>query len=86
MGKKGHKWGTWTAAASHISEGGQAWVYLVVDQSRYRAGEFVLKALKNPKRKGRFHREVALLRALRPSEHVVPIVATVEMMRRTSGM
>jgi serine/threonine protein kinase len=74
MGKRARKWGTWTAAASHISEGGQARVYLVVDQSCHRKGEFVLKVLKNPKRKGRFQREVALLRTLHHSEHIVPVV------------
>ena len=74
MSKKSRRWGTWTADASHIDKGGQGLVYLVVDSARERTGKYVLKKLKDPKRRERFVRDVDSLRKLASSEYIVPIV------------
>ena len=57
-----------------MDKGGQGLVYLVVDSARDRKGKYVLKKLKDPKRRERFVRDVDSLLKLAPSEYIVPIV------------
>src|SRR5207237_7890541 len=58
----------------HMDKGGQGLVYLVVDSARDREGGYVLKKLKDPKRRERFVRDVDSLGKLAASEYIVPIV------------
>lgn len=55
-------------------EGGQGRVYVVVDSTGELKGEYILKELKNPKRVGRFEREMDAIRTLPPHENVVELV------------
>ena len=74
MSKRKRQWGRWQAQEKHFDEGGQASVYYVTDALGIHSGLYVLKQLKNAKRKERFHREIDLLRQLAPSEHIVEII------------
>lgn len=57
----------------NLSEGGQAWTYVVNDLTDAESGDFVLKKLKNVHRIERFRREVAALSRL-DHENVARIV------------
>ncbi len=50
-----------------LAESGQGWLFIVEDETRQLAGQFVKKVLKNPKRLNRFQREISVTRALAAS-------------------
>jgi serine/threonine protein kinase len=57
------KYGEWEVVRS-LSEGGQAHLFLVKDSTGKRAGQYVLKRLKNVKRLDLFKREIEAIRQL----------------------
>lgn len=65
----GKRWKT----VDHLPEGGQSFVYRVVDATGSLEGEFVLKRLKNTKRIARFRQEVEILRRLN-DPHIVKLI------------
>jgi len=64
--------GRWRVVES-LNEGGQSWVYRVVDTRGEFQGEFALKRLKRKDRIARFRGEVDVLRRL-PHENIVKLI------------
>jgi serine/threonine protein kinase len=59
----GRQFGKWEMIES-LSEGGQAWVYLVKETNGSSEERYVLKRLKNPNRLDRFKGEIESLQEL----------------------
>lgn len=77
MGKKRkRKWGNWEAVGDVFAEGGQGRLYLVKNLSDASEEIYVLKELKNPKRKKRFEREIAAIANIKPHPNVIQLVDT----------
>jgi len=74
MGKRDRKWGRWRARDGVVVEGGQARIYQVEDSTGEIEGLFGLKELKNPRRVGRFERELEAMLMLPPHPNVVSLV------------
>jgi serine/threonine protein kinase len=74
MSKKVRKWGRWQARQGVVAEGGQACIYQVEDSTGEIEGLFALKELKNPRRVGRFERELEAMLMLSPHPNVVSLV------------
>lgn len=75
MGKKRkRKWGSWESVGGIFAEGGQGRLYLVKNLSDVSEEIYVLKELKNPKRKKRFEREIAAIANIGPHPNVIQLV------------
>jgi serine/threonine protein kinase len=72
--KKARKWGRWRPHKGVVIEGGQARIYQVEDSTGEIEGLFGLKELKNPKRAGRFERELEAMLMLPPHPNIVTLV------------
>jgi serine/threonine protein kinase len=71
---KTRKWGKWEADEMSFDQGGQGQIYRVRDTSGKLSGFFVLKELKNPKRRARFEHEIRAISSLAPHANVVSLV------------
>jgi serine/threonine protein kinase len=67
------KYGNWTILGERFAEGGQGEIYQVTNATGTPPGIWLLKRLKNPKRHGRFARELATLQRLKGVENVVQV-------------
>jgi serine/threonine protein kinase len=75
MGKKRkRKWGSWESVGDIFAEGGQGRLYLVKNLSDASEEIYVLKELKNPKRKKRFEREITAIANIGPHPNVIQLV------------
>lgn len=67
-------WGRWRSSKDAFKSGGQAELYEVIDTSGTDSGVFVLKQLRNPKRRARFDAEIHAIASLPPHENVVALL------------
>lgn len=67
-------WGRWQADDASIDQGGQGQIYRVRDTSGELPGFYILKELKNPKRRARFEHEIRAISSLAPHANVVNLV------------
>lgn len=66
-------YGNWTVLGERFAEGGQGEIYQVTNAKGTPPGVWLLKRLKNPKRHGRFARELDTLQRLKGVENVVQV-------------
>ncbi|MFL7904482.1 serine/threonine-protein kinase [Azospirillum argentinense] len=67
------KYGNWTILGERFAEGGQGEIYQVSNATGTPPGIWLLKRLKNPKRHGRFARELETLQRLKGVGNVVQV-------------
>lgn len=72
--KRKRKWGSWEAVGDIFAEGGQGRLYLVKNLFEGSDEIYVLKELKNPKRKKRFEREITAIANIEPHPNVIQLI------------
>ena len=72
--KRKRKWGSWESFGDIFDEGGQGRLYLVKNISEGSDEIYVLKELKNPKRKKRFEREITAIANIEPHPNIIQLI------------
>jgi serine/threonine protein kinase len=72
--KRKRKWGSWESVGDIFAEGGQSRLYLVKNLFEGSDEIYVLKELKNPKRKKRFEREITAMANIEPHPNVIQLI------------
>ena len=72
--KRARKWDNWESIGDLFAEGGQSRLYLVKNASDDSEEIYVLKELKNPKRKKRFEIEIKAITNITPHPNVIELI------------